>query len=408
MRLRIVAATVGGVLALSLLAATVAVVAGTDLMQRAYPESAPYLTALIAGLVLVVGLIALAYAAVGVLLARQQGAGRVAALLVLGALGITAVPFGYIVGGGLAISRPGDPLAAALFLIGPALNGPGFAALLPALAIGFPDGRLPSRRWRIPVTLAGLILLGSSLVAILRPGSIVGMEGTSSPFAIAGLPAPIADSGGLLEALGVLLTALLGLAAVFSRYRSGTTLVQHQLRWFLAAVSIAAIPLAISVQPVIGGPQWFLIATVGLLLVPVSVGIAVTRYRLYEIDRLISRGLSWGLLTGMLVAVYAAAVLVLQGALAGVTQGQTLAVAASTLLAAALFQPLRGRLQHLLDRRFDRGRYDAEQTMELFAERIRNEVDLGTLRADVEATAGRSLRPLAVGLWLRARGRTGR
>jgi hypothetical protein len=83
-------------------------------------------------------------------------------------------------------------------------------------------------------------------------------------------------------------------------------------------------------------------------------------------------------------------------------------VAASTLLAAALFQPLRRRLQHLLDRRFDRGRYDAEQTMELFAERIRNEVDLGKLRADVEATAERSLRPLAVGLWFRATGRTGR
>jgi hypothetical protein len=130
--------------------------------------------------------------------------------------------------------------------------------------------------------------------------------------------------------------------------------------------------------------------------------VAVLRYRLYEIDRLISRGLSWGLLTGILVAVYAGAVLVLQGVLAAVTQGQTLAVAASTLLAAALFQPLRRRLQHVVDRRFDRAGYDAEWTAAAFAVRLRDQVDLASLERDIEATVTSSLRPGSAALWVRA------
>jgi hypothetical protein len=158
----------------------------------------------------------------------------------------------------------------------------------------------------------------------------------------------------------------------------------------------------------VGGPLWLLIAAVRLLLVPIAVSVAVTRYHLYEIDRLISRGLSWGILTAALVAVYSAAVLVLQGFLADVTQGQTLAIAASTLLAAALAQPLLRRLQAALDRRFDRSRYDAERTVGLFSDRIRNEVDLDSVRAAVERTAERSLHPTTVGLWFRPAHRPGR
>jgi len=113
------------------------------------------------------------------------------------------------------------------------------------------------------------------------------------------------------------------------------------------------------------------------------------------------------LVAGVLGAVFAGLVVGLQALLASVTQGQTLAVAASTLVAFALFQPIRRRVQSAVDRRFDRARYDGERTMELFAERIRNEVDLATLKAEVQATAERSLRPLLVGLWFRADGRTG-
>ena len=140
----------------------------------------------------------------------------------------------------------------------------------------------------------------------------------------------------------------------------------------------------------------------GLLLVPVSVWIAVTRYRLYEIDRLISRTIGWAIVTGILVAVFALLVVTLQALLTSVTEVNTLAVAASTLVAVALFQPLRRRVQRAVDRRFDRARYDGQRTTAVFADRVRNEVDLGTLRTALVATASEAVRPTGAGLWLLA------
>jgi hypothetical protein len=351
--------------------------------------------------------VTISYATVGLLVAARVAGSRVAWVLLFGGLSFAAVPFGYIVGGSFVEADPYAPAANLVFLLGPASIPLGYALILPVLALVFPHGDLPSPRWRLPAGLAAGLLGGATVLALLRPGEIAGTP-SRNPLGLDAMPDWVANLGNLATGLSVLAVTLLGVVAVITRYRRGSTLERQQLRWFVAAVLLAAVPLSLALLSAEGGPFLLLLAAFGLLLVPVAVGIAVTRYRLYEIDRVISRGLSWGLLTAVLVGVYTAAVLVLQGILGGVTQGQTLAVAASTLLAAALFQPLRRRLQHLLDRRFDRGRYDAERTMELFAERIRNEVDLGTLRADVEATAGRSLRPLAVGLWFRARGRTGR
>jgi hypothetical protein len=177
--------------------------------------------------------------------------------------------------------------------------------------------------------------------------------------------------------------------------------LRQQLRWFVAAVLLAAVPLPISILPGVGGPQWALVASAGLILVPVSVGIAVTRHRLYEIDRLISRTIGWGLVTGALVAIFAGTVVGLEAILSGVTQGETLAVAASTLVAFALFQPLRRRIQTAVDRRFDRARYDGEQTLTAFAERLRNEVDLPNLERDIARIVVSSLRPASISVWIR-------
>ena len=142
-------------------------------------------------------------------------------------------------------------------------------------------------------------------------------------------------------------------------------------------------------------------ASVAFMLPPIAIGIAVMRYRLYEIDRLISRGLSWAVLSGLLLAVYAGAILLLQTLLGDVIQGQTVAVAGSTLIAAALFQPLRRRVQSAVDHRFNRARYDAERTAIDFAERLRNEVDVDHLRTALAATAGGAVHPAGVGVWLR-------
>jgi hypothetical protein len=135
--------------------------------------------------------------------------------------------------------------------------------------------------------------------------------------------------------------------------------------------------------------------------VPIAIGVAVLRYRLYEIDRLISRGLSWAVLSGVLLAVYAGAVLLLQGVLGDVTQGETVAVAGSTLLAAALFQPLRRRTQAIVDHRFNRARYDAQRTATDFAERLRDQVDLVSLASDIAGVVDTALRPSKIGVWIR-------
>jgi hypothetical protein len=135
--------------------------------------------------------------------------------------------------------------------------------------------------------------------------------------------------------------------------------------------------------------------------VPIAVVIAVLRYRLYEIDRLVSRTLGWGLATTTVLALFVVAVLALQAALAGLVQGQVLAVAGSTLLACAVFQPVRARVQSFVDRRFDRPRLEAERSLAAYGERLQREVDLPTVTRDVEATAVAALRPSAIALWIR-------
>jgi hypothetical protein len=137
--------------------------------------------------------------------------------------------------------------------------------------------------------------------------------------------------------------------------------------------------------------------------VPISVGIAVLRYRLYEIDRIVSRTIGWAMVSAVLVAVFIALVLVTQTALASITSSNTFAVAGSTLVVAALFQPLRRRVQSGVDRRFNRARYDAERTVTAFAARLRDDVDMDQLRAEITSTVGRTVQPASVALWLRER-----
>ena len=220
-----------------------------------------------------------------------------------------------------------------------------------------------------------------------------------NPIGLDALPVWVWALAGPVGGFGTVLISVLGVAAVVSRYRRGAGVEREQLRWFVAAVLLAVVPITVS--PLGGGPVAFLLAVFGLLLVPVSVWIAVTRYRLYEIDRLISRGLSWAVVSGLLVAVYAGAILLLQGVLGDAIGGQTLAVAGSTLLAAALFQPLRRRVQTAVDHRFNRARYDAERTTTDFADRLRDEVDIDHLRTALATTAVGAVHPAGVAVWLR-------
>ena len=343
-------------------------------------------------------IVTLAYATVGLLLAVRPGGGRMGTILLVGSAVFAAVPFGYAFAGTMAIQRPLDPIANVLVLLGPGLVPLGYALILPIVALTFPDGRLPSSRWRWPTRVAAGALAASTILIVFKPGGIENVV-PWNPVGIDALPVWIWRLAWPLAGVGAVLISALGVAAVVTRYRRSAGIERQQLRWFVAAVALGVVPITIS--PLGGGPGAFLLAMLGLLLVPVSVWIAVTRYRLYEIDRIVSRGLSWAVLSGLLVAVYASAVLLLQTVLGDVIQGQTVAVAGSTLLAAALFQPLRRRVQTAVDHRFNRARYDAERTATDFAERLRDEVDVDHLRTALAATASGAVHPDGVGVWLR-------
>ena len=344
--------------------------------------------------------VTMTYASVGVLLASRRGAGRLSAVLLAGGVLFAAIPFGYTVGMALLGEKPSDPVANAVLLIGPASTALGYSCILPILALLFPHGTLPSPRWRWPVWITGAMLVAATAITILRPGAIAEAP-SQNPFGLDGMPAALIQLGEALIGLGIVMISVLGAAAVVTRYRRAGVVERQQLRWFMAAVLLAAIPVALSPQQRIGGPLWILVATLGLLLVPVAVGIAVTRHRLYEIDRLISRGLSWAVLSALILAVYAGAIVALQAVFGDVTQGNTIVVAASTLLAAALFQPLRRRVQRAMDRRFDRSRYDGDRTADAFGERLRHEVDLAGLEADIRGTVTTALRPRSTAVWIR-------
>ena len=299
----------------------------------------------------------------------------------------------------------GPQLGGVVGVVGAVLSYAGVGLLIAGLPLIFPTGTLPGPRWRrVALALSGLFAAGLFAMAT-RPGALPATT-VVNPLGIQGWPSILLP---LVEAVPLVLVALvlLGLVSLIARYRRGDQVIRHQIRWFAAAVGVillgftgAFIEQAVRTDtgPLVSG----MVAYAGILLMPVAVGIAVTRYRLFEIDRLISRTIGWALVTGTLLAVFGGAVIGLQALLSDVTQGETLAVAASTLVAFAIFQPVRRRVQSAVDRRFDRARYDAQRTVDTFAEHLRSEVDLGRLRSALVVTADRAVRPVGAAIWLRA------
>jgi hypothetical protein len=265
---------------------------------------------------------------------------------------------------------------------------------LPALLV--PDGRLRSRRWRpvaaAAVAAAVLALVGSALAPMQ-------LEDTSmaNPFGLAGAGGAVASA---LASTGILLwmaTMVASLACVVLRFRSSVGVERQQLRWVAAGAAAAVAGLLAGAAM----PQGTVLASVLyrlVLCVPVAVAVAVLRYRLWDLDRLISRTVTYALVTGLLVVPYLLVVPATSRLAAG---SGSLAVAAATLAAAALFQPLRRRVQDLVDRRFNRRRYDAARTVERFATRLREQVDLDALSAELLAVVDQTVEPVRTSLWLR-------
>ncbi len=297
--------------------------------------------------------VALGYSTVGALLAGRPGAGRIGAVLLAGGALFVLIPFGYMVGGSLILADPNSSVNQLIGLIGPVALGPGLIAILPLLAIVFPDGRLPSSRWRWPVALPTTLTGLATLIVLVTPTAVPGPIGDRNPLGIQSLPPFVASLAQVAIAVGIMTMTAVGVAAVIVRYRRGTPIERQQARWFVVAVGLAALPLMLSFLPGLGGPVTLLITSFGLLLVPIAVGIAVTRYRLYEIDRLISRTLVYVPLTAIVAGLYAGVVALLQRVFQSVT-GDTsdAAIVISTLILASVFTPLRKWLEGIVDRRF--------------------------------------------------------
>jgi hypothetical protein len=272
----------------------------------------------------------------------------------------------------------------------------------PAIALGItlpflllPDGRLRSRRWRLVVAdvIVGVAMLvvGGSLASGELTGGAVPVD---NPFGLpgaAGRVALVVAYGGLVLYAASLPAALV---CVVLRFRAARGTERQQLRWVAAGAAVAVLTLL----PLPGKAELHaVVGMVGVLVVPVSVAVAVLRYRLYDLDRLISRTLAYAALTVLLGLGYAAVVLA-GGRL--LPDSSSLTVAAATLAVAALFSPLRRRVQGLVDRRFNRRRYDAARTVEAFAARLREQVDLDALSAELLTVVDQTVAPTRVSLWL--------
>ncbi len=300
-------------------------------------------------------------------------------------------------------SLPGGETAAVLQNLGglpPAFGLLGLSLLL------FPDGRLASRRWR---PAAAVALIGAAALAVgltFRPGPLdEPFEVVSNPFGVGSfeLMDSLSGLGWLLSAVAVALAA----ASMIIRLRRSSGQERQQLKWIGLAAAGAGVVMLVNVFSFfleVKGISQVRIVVVGLAFVgfPVAAGIAILRHRLYDIDVVINRTLVYGVLTATLAATYLGSVLLLQLLLSGVTEGSGPAVAVSTLAVAALFRPARARIQAAVDRRFYRRKYDAAHTLEAFSARLRDEVELDSLSAELRAVVIDTMQPAHLSLWLRA------
>jgi len=277
--------------------------------------------------------------------------------------------------------------------------GLGFIVFLPLL---FPSGRLPSPRWRPFAWFSVLLATVGTILAAFSPGPGVGVS-IRNPFGVESLP-------NLNEQLQALMFALIFVAAasLVGRLHHARGVERQQIKWVAYAGALAggaSLPTYTLLEAV--NQRWlhmvgYLPALVGIVGVPIAVGIAITRYRLYGIDILINRTLVYGSLTAMLVVVYFGGIVVSQRVFVLLTgEKSTLAVVASTLLIAALFTPLRRHLQSFIDRRFYRRKYDARKTLEAFSAQLRNQTDLDALSNELVGVVRETMQPARVSLWLR-------
>jgi hypothetical protein len=339
-------------------------------------------------------IVAISVAVVGALIATHRPRNPIGWIFC--AVGLTQglLAFSYEYGTYALRTAPGAvPAGRLVFWVATWMWAPGAGLLFTFVPLLFPNGRLPSRRWRPVAWLSSVAIalncgLPAALLWPLRGPALVAYD--------AGKPLEAGQE--LVLGAALLLMVPCGLAcvvALFVRFRRARGIERQQLKWFLFA---SVITVAVVVEGQLGSRLLVLPLVVSI---PVAVGIAILRYRLYDIDRLINRTLVYGLLTAILGSAYAVGVLVIGQWVSPGDHPSSLVVAASTLTVAVLFQPLRRAIQRLVDRRFNRRRYDAAKMIEAFSGRLRDEIDLDTLAAELLAVVHQTVEPTQASLWLR-------
>ncbi len=387
-------------LAWVLWAATVSLVGGALVLGLANRPEVPLVDAPLT-------IIPPTFATLGALISSRRPANVMGWIfLATGILGGVQIFFGQYATVALAPdgpALPGGTLAAWLAML--AQNS--FPISILFLVLLFPDGKLPSRRWR-PLAWAMAVFLAITLVVgALSPGPFPDFPSARNPFGVEGArPSEAILATGQLGGLLCVVVTLLSLIVRFYFSRGEERL---QLKWFTyAAVVGLSTPLLLSslvpaAFQLVGPFAW----TLGFLSLPVSAGVAVLKYRLYDIDLIINRTLVYGPLTAILVVLYVGGVVVLQYVFRALTGSESqLAIVSSTLLIAALFNPLRRRVQNFIDHSFYRRKYDAAKTLEAFSAKLRDETDIDALNSELLSTVRKTMQPEHVSLWLREAKRT--
>ena len=359
------------------------------------PAVAPYQVAADATLLLATPLL-------GLFLARRVPANPIGFLFIVMTLGLAA---GFFADGLVRHVRPSAVVDGVAVFVS-AAGVIGFLSMFLLLQV-FPTGHLPSRRWRwlpIGVCIGGLANFVASLFEPAPYGTAV--PGFIDPFAIPSL-APVSDVAGIASSLVLMVLLSATVALLVTRFRHASTIERQQLKWFAWAASVIALLLIAAIMSgplgAISDTLWS-IALGSFLLLPLAATIAILRHRLYDIDRIVSRTIGYIAVTAILALAFAAAIVAIQGIVAPWIEGTAygpVGVAASTLFAAALFQPVRGGVQRRVDAVFDRRRVDAEEKLRQHAQRLRDVSDLGTIARQTLGTIDESLAPRFAVVWVR-------